>query len=107
MDMRSALIRLILLGVLTVFSSCHWSPLQSRPQADAGEVILRYKDFGPQSLAWMTLGREWWQWDSAGSSDPNLQYDMTSGWLSIGAMTNPKSGDGILSSLKRKRTLGT
>jgi hypothetical protein len=39
-------------------------------------IILEYQDFGPQAVAYETIGMEWWQWDSHGASDPYYQYDI-------------------------------
>jgi hypothetical protein len=40
-------------------------------------AIFDYEDFGPQAMAWETIGMQWWQWDSHGmSSDPNYTYDI-------------------------------
>ena len=56
------LVTLLLLG-------CKDSP---KPYA-----IFEYEDFGPQAMAWETIGMQWWQWDDHGiSSDPNYKYDI-------------------------------
>jgi len=39
-------------------------------------VVLKYSDFGPQSVAWETIGMEWWQWDPCGDPDPQYSYDI-------------------------------
>ena len=39
-------------------------------------LILSYDEFGPQSMAWETIGMQWWQWDNHGDSDPNTKYDI-------------------------------
>ena len=36
----------------------------------AREVVLTYKDFGPQSSAYELIGMEWWQWETHGDSRP-------------------------------------
>ncbi|GAA5484832.1 hypothetical protein [Haloferula sargassicola] len=35
----------------------------------AGEEVLPYSAFGPQSAAYELIGMEWWQWDSHGDED--------------------------------------
>jgi len=37
-------------------------------------LVLDYDDFGPQAMAWETIGMEWWQWDSHGNDNPDKQY---------------------------------
>ena len=40
-------------------------------------ATFEYEDFGPQAMAWQTIGMQWWQWDDHGiSSDPNYKYDI-------------------------------
>ena len=39
-------------------------------------VLFNYEDFGPQAMAWETIGMQWWQWDNHGDSDPNSTYDI-------------------------------
>ena len=46
--------------------------------ANAGDrtLVLKYADFGPPSMAWQTIGMDWWQWDNHGDSDPKTKYDI-------------------------------
>jgi hypothetical protein len=37
----------------------------------AESAIFDYDDFGPQVLAYETIGSQWYQWNSTGGSDPN------------------------------------
>lgn len=39
-------------------------------------VVLKYSDFGPQSVSWETIGMGWWQWDDCGDPNPNYSYDI-------------------------------
>ena len=39
-------------------------------------IELNYLDFGPQILAWETIGMNWWQWQATGGSDPDKFYDI-------------------------------
>ena len=34
-------------------------------------LILQYQDFGPQSISYELIGKEWYQWNSQGPDDPN------------------------------------
>lgn len=43
-------------------------------KASTHTLILDYEDFGPQAMAWETIGMEWWQWDSHGDDDPDTRY---------------------------------
>lgn len=38
-------------------------------------IILEYSEFGPPSLAWDTIGHDWWQWENHGDSRPKT-YDI-------------------------------
>lgn len=42
----------------------------------ADTVVLDYSDFGPQSMAWETIGMEWWQWAEHGDADPSYKYQI-------------------------------
>ena len=37
---------------------------------------MNYEDFGPQALSWEHIGKEWWQWQPHGDSNPNTKYDV-------------------------------
>ncbi len=37
----------------------------------AESAVFDYNDFGPQVLAYETIGYQWYQWNSSGGSDPN------------------------------------
>ena len=39
-------------------------------------MVFNYHDFGPQVVAYETIGMEWYQWDYHGDPDPNYQYDI-------------------------------
>jgi len=39
-------------------------------------LLFDYDDFGPQAMAWETIGMQWWQWDNHGDSDPNSIYNI-------------------------------
>ncbi len=43
----------------------------------AGSALFTYGDFGPQVLAYETIGYQWYQWNSTGDSDPNKRDDIT------------------------------
>ena len=52
-----------------ILLACSHSP---KPYA-----VFDFEDFGPQAMAWETLGMQWWQWDDHGTSDdPNYRYDI-------------------------------
>lgn len=38
--------------------------------AHAESIVFDYDDFGPQALAYQTIGFQWYQWNSTGGSDP-------------------------------------
>lgn len=57
----------IVLAAILVFSCSNY---------DKQILILSYDDFGPQSMAWETIGMQWWQWDNHGDSNPNTIYDI-------------------------------
>lgn len=60
-------IHLFMLAVLLI-TCCKHTPSQY--------VLFNYEDFGPQAMAWETIGMQWWQWDNHGDSDPNSIYDI-------------------------------
>ena len=39
-------------------------------------LLFNYENFGPQAMAWETIGMRWWQWDNHGDSDPDSIYDI-------------------------------
>lgn len=39
-------------------------------------LVLEYGDFGPQVMAWETLGGQWWQWDMNAQSEPILEHSI-------------------------------
>jgi len=39
-------------------------------------LILKYSDFGPQAMAYETIGQQWWQWQSTGSDNAGATYDI-------------------------------
>lgn len=39
-------------------------------------MVVDYRDFGPQSMAYDTFGKGWWQWGNHGDSDPSSEYDI-------------------------------
>ncbi|MFC1836472.1 hypothetical protein ACFL2Q_17410 [Thermodesulfobacteriota bacterium] len=45
-------------------------------QVDSRTLVLKYSDFGPQIMAWETIGMEWWQWDNHGDSDPKATCEV-------------------------------
>lgn len=45
-------------------------------EAGSQTIILKYTDFGPQVLAWKTIGMEWWQWNNHGDSDPRSRCNI-------------------------------
>ena len=57
----------ILFGLLFLFA-CGHSP---KPYA-----VFDYEDFGPQVMAWESIGMQWWQWDRHGDSDPDARCDI-------------------------------
>jgi hypothetical protein len=44
--------------------------------APKGYAVFEYEDFGPQSMAWETIGMQWWQWNNHGGSRPDNKYDI-------------------------------
>lgn len=46
------------------------------PQTDKNMLVLDYKDFGPQVMAYELIGNEWWQWDAHGAPDPTTSYNV-------------------------------
>ena len=59
-------IKTFLFVVILLILGCKNAPRQY--------VVLDYEDFGPQSMAWETIGMQWWQWDNHGDSNPNSKY---------------------------------
>jgi len=39
-------------------------------------LVLKYSDFGPQAMAYETLGFDWYQWEATGGPDPSQTYDI-------------------------------
>ena len=39
-------------------------------------VVMSYRDFGPQAMSWEVIGKEWWQWQKHGDSNPDTKYDI-------------------------------
>ena len=39
-------------------------------------IILNYSDFGPQSMSYDVLGKEWWQWKTHGDSRPGKHHEI-------------------------------
>lgn len=37
----------------------------------AGSAVFDYNDFGPQALAYETIGFQWYQWNNVGDCDPS------------------------------------
>jgi hypothetical protein len=37
----------------------------------AESAVFDYDDFGPQVLAYKTIGFQWYQWNNVGDCDPN------------------------------------
>ena len=63
-EMKTKLNQIVLAAMLVI--SCS--------NSDKQILILSYDDFGPQSMAWETIGMQWWQWDNHGDSNPNTKY---------------------------------
>jgi hypothetical protein len=42
----------------------------------SNSAVFDYAEFGPQVVSYELLGKEWYQWDPHGSSDPNQRYDI-------------------------------
>ena len=55
--MRTSLI----IAIVFFSINCSW----------AESAVFDYDDFGPQVLAYETIGYQWYQWNSSGGSDPN------------------------------------
>jgi hypothetical protein len=66
---RAALALLIATACGVLLASCTPQPAVKSTSTDA--IVLAYADFGPQAMAYETLGKQWFQWHSHGSSDPN------------------------------------
>ena len=39
-------------------------------------ILLKYSDFGPQAIAYKTIGYEWYQWGNSGSGNPKESYNI-------------------------------
>jgi hypothetical protein len=46
------------------------------PSAQKPYAVFDYEDFGPQAMAWESLGMQWWQWNSFGDNDPAHRDDV-------------------------------
>ena len=64
--MKTRILLFIFAGLLTY--GCKAS---SKPY-----TVFNYDDFGPQAMAWKTIGMQWWQWDNHGDSDPKSKCDI-------------------------------
>jgi len=53
-------------AIFIIYPSCAW------PESS----VFDYDDFGPQVLAYETIGYQWYQWNSSGDSDPNKNDDI-------------------------------
>ena len=42
----------------------------------AESAVFDYDDFGPQAIAYETIGYQWYQWNSVGDSDPSKSDDI-------------------------------
>ena len=56
-NMRTSLI----IAIVFFSINCSW----------AKSAVFDYADFGPQVLAYETIGYQWYQWNSTGGDDPN------------------------------------
>ncbi|MCL2523605.1 MAG: hypothetical protein FWF20_02130 [Betaproteobacteria bacterium] len=61
------------LGVLSLVS-CTEQP-HDAPKAQR-TLVLPYDAFGPQVIAYLLIGFEWYQWDNHGDSSPITEYDV-------------------------------
>lgn len=50
--------RLLTIALLLLITACSNIPLSQKT------LVLNYQDFGPQAMAYETLGWQWWQWQS-------------------------------------------
>ena len=51
----------VIISILFISISLSW----------ADSAVFDYDDFGPQVLAYETIGYQWYQWNNTGGSDPN------------------------------------
>ncbi len=63
----SALTRKLLLLCAALLFGCGQLRM---PRTDA--IVLAYAEFGPQAMAFETIGMQWFQWQSHGSDDPKI-----------------------------------
>lgn len=47
-----------------------------QPQAEDHIYLMKYHDFGPQSVAGDLLGKDWYRWDYAGYASPDYKPDI-------------------------------
>jgi hypothetical protein len=52
-----------------------FSLLSCANQKITNEIVLEYRNFGPQVIAYEIIGMEWWQWNEHGDSRP-AEYDI-------------------------------
>jgi hypothetical protein len=57
---------IILIGLILLFSKIAW----------AESAVFDYDDFGPQVLAYETIGYQWYQWNDVGGPDPRKFDDI-------------------------------
>lgn len=72
---------IVTVAIVLVTHSKRKTPyMQSRPILISNRtqqiLLINYDDFGPQAMSYLTIGKEWWQWQSTGSSNPRKKYDI-------------------------------
>lgn len=58
-----------------ILSVCFSFVVACSARIEAASSVLPYRSFGPQVMAYETLGFEWWQWQPNGDSRPR-EYDI-------------------------------
>jgi hypothetical protein len=72
MDMKLSKLQLaFMLFCVFPFASC---AVKHEPRAST--VVLSYQELGPQAAVYELIGKEWYQWNNHGGSDPNEVDDV-------------------------------
>jgi hypothetical protein len=67
---RSKLQRTYILGII-LFTSC-----TTKQQPNSNTIVLSYHEIGPQVAVYKLIGKEWYQWNSHGSPNPQTVDDV-------------------------------
>jgi hypothetical protein len=66
----------LIAALATVLLNCAQERKAEVRPSKSNTLVLRYQDFGPQSMSYELLGMEWYQWNTQGPDDPNANDDV-------------------------------